>query len=439
MRIDRYIYNPSLSQSQVDAIANSLILPPSEFARIIAADGRMHGVETHRDRCDEDVGICVRERLFTLLVDAQQVAEQHLGFAFTERYLSETFRFDGDGRFQLSPNIESVNVAQTVTDLGGHTVSPYIESDITISDSGSDFCIAEVDVTLVDNPADVLIRDEDGLVYAQAAATGYPKRVDGVWHVPLGTTIVPPCTSVKTFNVQHARYMILEVAEPECSGEIVPTYPGTTQKIPLAKETQTLDGDVLQYWFHPWDLLDPAFFEDGADLEQGEFYKLLTTINLSCFVEAASLPVVTLVEQLSGETTFSTGEDETRIRILDAERGVVYIEYGNGTTCVSAKPFEVTVFYKVNPTIDHADISFGIIKDAIAYMAAANLPIKDCNCPAKIDYILLAQTPYDEVRINPVTGETILTPKDPVQNMYGKVIFWAKLGQIQSRRKLIML
>jgi len=461
MFIQAYAFDQQKTQTEVDDIINNLLLNVQGFSDIACLDGLLWGVKTGCDYCSDcehceyEFNACVREHIVRNLVSAQNYAETILGFPLVEKYHTEEIRpFEGTKYLKMKrPGITAVNVTQEVTSLGTFAVSPYIVEGVTLTDSGLGYCIATISSELLDNPEHVRIWDDNGTSYLVQKRTGFPRRSGANWQIALGNDVKSPCTT--TLNAQHCRYMILEVDEPTCTGIVHPVYPNSNQKIPLAKPVQSLAGGRLRYWFHPWVLLDPGFVRDGANLYSGEFYKLLAEIELACFTEVESLPTVTMVDQdCNCQTTFSLGTETVSVNIIDEENGYLYIEYGDDCTWIqrwknacpcycglyplslldNSVPFKLEVKYKTEPII--SDLFYA--KQAIAHLAAAELPLKTCGCSVPQEtFISIAQTPYSKVHISTTTGDVYSHP-EPGET-WGKIAFHTFLKRLNSHKRLLVI
>lgn len=446
MKTTRYNFNSGMTQDEIDSIINSLSVDIYEFSKIACMEGRAYGVKTLCDECDYDLNTCVRNNLIKALVAAQGLAESELGYNITPRYHTQEITSWRGAKIQTDfPGIESVNVMQEfseIVDFGPFDISPYMIEDIEITqDISGNFCVAHVDATLITNPSKVIIRDENNRIYPQSIETGYPRKEAGEWLIPLSPkTMNPACDSELQFNVQHCMYMILETAIPVCDGDLVPVYPGTNQIIPMAKPLETIDGtpDTYRWWFHPWVLVDEAFYGEEVDLSAADLYKLMQTIEFRCIEEVECAPVVTYMTQCDA-CEFPTYEDVSvdaaDIRIVNAKNGILRISLNHCAEC-TGHAVKVRFCYKTNPLYVNMREEILYIKDAIAHLAASELPLTNCGCTVPSDsFIGRAMSAYVDIRINPVTGETVTNTK--YGNLHGQVLFKEKLSKVNHMSKLV--
>ena len=441
MRVDAFSIDPGLTQVQMDQIINNLYVNMHYFSRIASCSGRMFGVYTHIDTCNIEINRCAQEAMIRNLISSQKMIEDRIGTVITDRYVTEEILWDGAEMIQLKyMGLDTINVAASISDIdayGPFAISPYIEEDVTFSEIDGR-CVATVDAALVSNPSKVQFWDENGNLYKAREANGYPKRVGNTWEIQIDGMKLP-CDEADTLNVQHAEYMILEVTSSE---NAYPVYPESNQKIPMAKEPQSLGGGQVRYWFHPWDLVDEAFRGDRIDLERGQVYKLISDIPFKAFEEIEALPSVIVMDiDHEGWTTFATGEGEIKIEIISKDISSIYIEYGEACRNFFRnlpRPIKLLISYKVSPR-KHYDLDIHHISQAIAYLAAAELPLRTCDCTISEGFIEVAQQKVSEVRLNPITGEVIQIPRNPTENQYGKIIFWNTIKNLSKVGGLVKI
>jgi hypothetical protein len=433
MRVDRFDFDPFLSQNAVDNIINDMAVSLEMFSDIACLDGQAYGVSKACEDCGITMNWCLRRHMVRALVAAQSAAERAVGYNLTPRYHQQVISWDGRSRIRTTwPGVEVVSVQLEYTDLAGgpYAISPYIESEINISEDDG-ICIATADGTLVKNPNKVLVRNENHRLYPQFAAPGYPKKEDGNWLIALDEMLTP-CNCELDFSVQHCEYMILEIANPAgcAEGTVVPVYPDSNQVIPQALPSQDIGGGMTRYWFNPWVLLDAAFAEEGADLLRAEFYKLLQEIEFKCVSEVELPPSVVFQVPDCPATSWETSTEGITLHIVDSRLGIIHVEHEDLrcgmchavlNTCGCKYPLSLSIGYKTNPELVGVSAEISTLKEAIAYLAAAELPMENCDCKIDKGFIAKAQTPYTEIRINPMTGENIANLKHG--NLYGQLVY----------------
>lgn len=439
MLIEAGVFYPDLTQAQVDELINDLLVNMTDFSRIACLDGRMHGVNTSCDVCDLEVNDCVRLALISGLINAQNTVESKLGYNLTRRYHTETRIWSGASVLQTRwPGLSEMNVQKAYANRENFSISPYIQEGITVEEVDGK-CVATFSATLVKNPVHAMIRDEDGSFYP---TTGNPSRSGGNWQMALmAKNIQPPCEG-HTFDVQHCQYMILEADR-----NATPVYTGTNQIIPVARPTESIGGGNYRYWFHVWELIDPAFITDGADLEAGQFWKLLTSIDLIDVEEEPLYASVRLLDQCSEYSTYTDSEEETRVEmeIINAEMGAVEIIYDDChcpccqqalMRCRCEHPVRLTFGYRTDPAVLNIPIDLGSVQEAIANLVAAELPLSTCNCPTpKTGFIAAAQKPYTDWRINPLTGNEHEIFK--YGSLHGQLVFSERMKRVKQHYRLV--
>lgn len=430
-----------------DEYINNLLVDVNTFADISCIGARTFGVHTECDECDYDIPLCVRKHLVDNLFKAQNIVERTVGYPLTPRYHTEEILWDpkwpvGVGqvvRFQTQwPGIESLNVTlqrTAIAELEEVPVEFIVQTAVPLT-SGGTYCIAELDADLVDNPANVTLMDANGKVYPQDKRSGFPRiNGSGNWEVAIDRSS-DPATCPELINAYHCRLVYADVTAPlpTCTGEIIPVYPDTEQKIPVVKK-ETLDSGDVRYWFNIWELVKPAFQDEIVNISSGEYYKLFQTISFLCEAEVEALPVITCHDgcTCSGETTYSG----CLLTIRDAEYGIVDLccDTSPCNCLCSSSPKKISISYKTNPSVLDLHPSLAEAIDAIVHWAAANLPLKSCDCQITKGFIATAQEAYTEIRMNPISGEKIQNFKHG--NLYGQLVFAERLGSLPVYRRLL--
>lgn len=438
MRIDRYDFDSSLSQDTVDEIINSLSIGIDDFSRIACLDGRAYGVVTACDTCDLDLNACIRSHIIRLLASSQQTAENMIGYRITEGYHTQEILWDGKTQILAGfRGIEAINVRRefsTVEGYGPFEISPYVLTAITVTDSGNGYCETILDGSIVKNPNRVTFRDDDGKVYRIHSTVKPRRNGSGNWIVAFDNQIMPPCTVISPINVQICDLMILDVPEYE-DCEVVPVYPNSNQIIPMAKEPEDIGSGIIRYRFHPWVLVDDAFSDETVDLESGEFYKLLQEVEFKCVEDVACDPFITLRKYDGSVETYEVTEEDLNLYLLDGETGVIRIDYHPCSAWCNGIPIKITFCYKTNPDVLelHHDLSY--LNEAIAMLAAAELPISTCGCKIEKGYISDAQKPFTQVRVNALTNEAVVNEK--YGETYGQLVFKEKISRVTKLGRMI--
>ena len=452
MRFSRYRFDRSLSQDRVDEIINNLIVNLSVFDDIACMDGMTYGVHTLCSNCSVDFTACLRSQLLQQLAAAQFLAEGEVGYEVTPRYQVYEERWAGSKIIQVRPGILAVNVARAYGDPTSYDISPYIELDVPIT-SGDGFCIATLDQELVENPLRVMLRDENGGGVPTVEQNGYPKRdVDGNWQVVLKN--VSNCADEEAvYNVQHCNYMIVDVPDEDMvceeGEEYLPFYPNSNQFIPMAKDPEQKVGFV-RYWFNVYTLLDEAFAEEGADLARGQFSRLMRTVDFRCVSEAEDLPSFNWLQRDENCAYEYVADTAIAVKILDAKLGTLLIDPAAfrcsacansepACTCTPKVPLNIRIAYKTDPTVLGYEPDLEAIRMAIAYKAAAELPLKTCNCtPDKMKdtFVGEAKSPTHKVR---QTGAGVITESTNIGKLYGQYKFRENISDVKKIYEQILL
>lgn len=448
MKIDAFALDPNFTQAELDQKLNALYVDLLDFSQIACLDGRMFGVRTSCDTCEFEMNACVRNHAVHALISTQELAEEELGFNLTRRYHVEEIDWPGDAVIQTQwPGIAAIDVRQEFSSIdafGPFAVSPYVEEDVLLADSGSGYCIATVDRTVVDNPSKITFRDDNGKVYPTQEIDGYPRRnEDGNWEIALGKTPAAPACET-TLHAQHCHYMYVDTPiTDECEdGTIVPVYPESNQIIPQARARQVV-GENWRWWFYAWSLVDAAFAAEEVNLQRGQFYKLLQEIEFKCVTEVEAFPVVTW-QKWDCETESWVHTEETLTLDSEVENkkyGFILINTGD-IDCAADKGrlIKVRYSYKTDPAVINRTGGLFSLREAIAYHAAATLPLSSCGCEiseTQRGFIPDAQKAYTDVRVNHISGETIYVLK--FGNLYGQLVFGERLSQISPYEKLALL
>lgn len=425
---------------------NELLVDASIFSEVACLDGRMFGVHTFCEGCQDNITTCARRHLIEGLLAAQDLTEKKLGVNLTTRYHEVEIPISSCGRqdeFRYLtdwPGIAAVNVRQqinVIADLEAQ-VSPYLEEGISGTDSGLGFCYITINGDLLDSPNFMRILDENNKVISQYNGQGFPRRnVDGDWEIALVVNLgLPDC--IFDLKIQHCRYVYVDV-DAEClTGTLTPIYPGTTMFIPQAKPSELLEGGGTRFWFNPWVFASAVY--DDADWENlNELYKFDFRVAFACVEEVEALPEFTCSRTCTcQQTVVVTDEDAPQVEVTFEQPNVIKI-------CVNKNPCgcscgrsltSIKVYYKTSPlALGHEDFIYSL-RRAISYYVAASLPLDQCGCKVQNQgFIAQAQVPYTDVKINPVTGQMVEVVK--YGNKYGQLMFAEILLTAPKFHKLI--
>lgn len=427
-----------------DVTINTLLVTPAVFSEVSCVQGRIHGVITSCDTCHDDYTPCLRQSLIPDLIKNQGFVESRVGYNLTPRYHEEKIVWNGQSRIELAwKGISELDVIENLVALAtGYAVSPFLQENLTPVDSGNDFCYVTLNKDLFPNPNKVNFFDDEGEVYELQQRTGYPRRdIDGNWRVALGKPGTPACASL-SLNAADCRYIMVQTPIFTCNGNIIATYPGTTEIIPYAKPIEIIDG-VMRHWFDVWSLVDKAFKDELVNLGNGEFYKLISTIDFYCQSSITERSLLTGDDLCACVTGFTT--ENLNLRIISAEDGVVEIVKADECwncfqrcNCSHTKPVYLTVRYKTDPEVLNLSNSLDLIKEAIIYLTAAELPVEACACViSDSGFIARARLPYTDVRINPITGNEVYILK--YGNTYGHMVYNERMTRVKMYTKYILV
>lgn len=404
--------NSYFTQSRVDSIANSLLVNMQTFSEFACFGGALFGVDTYKNNVDtyngdcntQDYNWCVRKQLPGLLFSAQASLETELGYDLTKRSKKKRVYFKSGDRVQLSPGLESVGTGLEFKKLESVTVSPYVQQNVTVT-QGASHAIATVSSVNFPDPMDLYIWDSTGTVkYKAYKIPGYPIRNGANWEVSLEKN---PSTG-SDYNAQNSMLMAVDWVHngENQDEEVYLAYSGTSQKIPIVK-TVEVDSNTTRFLIRPWVLIDRAFSAQGASLIAGEFYKLMESVDVVHLDKVAYTPVAYLEEigDVDAETPLNI-----YITVIDAMKGIIQIDLKDSCNYENC-PLFTDIDYIVDPLISASTGDIVKARRAIAYLAAANLQLKNCECEIQKGFIADAQKIYAEIRINPITGESIANPK----------------------------
>lgn len=438
-------FRPTTTDEILWSIVNTMAIDYLQFAIQTHYYARLFGVLNSADEGgdygDFVANQCLREAIWSTLFQVQEHTENAVGYNLSPRFHKATISVTSlDKRWQTNwPGISKVDVVEEWTVLDDYTdveISPYILTGLTTTiDNGQ--TVVALDTSVVDNPHNIILRlssDNSQLQVMPSGTAGFPKRSGTNWLVAINTNATPVAGEI---SVQHKNYVFVDVTPPtteDCSGEFVPVYENTNQRIPLAKATETLPGGDKRFWFYIYTLVNPAFYTDTVDLQNGEFYKLHQTIQFKCYREAPQK--ARLIQRPMNSDCRNNCEEKTfqiSTYIVNRERGLVRFEcdgelvieddeevlYENRKVIFSPYcEYFLTYYYKTHPDELYTSAKKDIPKlfRAVVHKVAADLPVKDCGCNmvvrheergVQVGFIAEQQKTYSTVVNTPSGGQIV--------------------------------
>lgn len=397
------------------------------FGEVSCMDGLVAGVKTGCDTCDFNLVPCLRRDLSDKLLENQHRTEVILGYGLCERYLVQEIPWRDNCIIELNfKGVAALNVTQSAVSLGdSFPVSPYVLEDVSVTDESS-FRIIILDKNFIQNPSWVVVRDPatDGVITTDET---YRPRRDGSgnWKIAIESEL-------DLVNIQICKYIAVTVPTFTDANEVFAVKPGTEIIIPFAKDPFVDSGNTT-YWFYSWSLVDPIFAEDELiDLQAGEFYKLLQNIGFVRITEVEALPVI-----IWSDLT----EADDKITLTQYHDNILKVKFSDSSwdwTCEPLKPLKIRVYYKVDPAL--LDVDTDNLAIAIAWLTAAELPMKNCNCPMpEYGFVWQAQQYYGDLKINPISGTNTIQTK--YGTMHGQMVYAERLEKAlnPSMRKAIRI
>lgn len=409
-----------LTDSELWEAINTLAVSLQDFSVRTYLYARVFGVINGVDdgnAVDFTVNRCLRSAMYRVLYQAQETVENIIGYPLSERYHYEDIPFDIRGRLQLNHfGLDSIGVSRSWTDLDNVTLSDYyIETGLTPVVDGDGVLTLTISNTLTSNPREAIIRDSNRNVYEQLWSNkNYPQRSGSNWVIALDTATTPYVSG--TLNVQHRKYVTVTVTVDSSipKDEVVLTYPGTNQIVlPYSHTMEVAGTHVFTLYTHS--LVDPGFYDEETNLEQGQFYKLLNTLEVKQVEEVASTTYI--VRKCSGLEDAVEETDAVTIQVLDPTLSIIqvnvpdYIRNGLFNTftesCYSKPEYFIRIYYKTSPNKLSSEYKNAVsaAKEAIIFRAATDLPVKVCGCKmSEENFIGEQQSYYDVVYTDPLTG-----------------------------------
>lgn len=439
-------------QDSADKVVNNLLVGIPEFEQISCLDWRVNSVyipdssayDPRAGQNNEMFNACARNGIINGLISSQRLLENLVGFSLTQQDRSQSFKWNGRAsNFQTEHlGITAIGQQQVREWLQTADIQYYLETDVSTFDE-TDYCSVVISRALFPNPKRVLIRD---------SATGRNFPVDhdimpvvyGVgnsqWKIGLrDNQAQSPCAFANEFSAQSYDFIIVDyLGDPaSCEGEIVPCFRGTDQEITYQRKENLPASAGVRFWFYSWDLTDEQFANDTIDLSgtYPEFYKLVDSIDFQCVSNAPIATVATYTDSCDGVVKTST--TLVTVTVKDAANGVITIDKAAEQTLPSAEYVDVLVYYQTSPEALGRASDLASAREAIAYFTAAELKQATCGCTFNSGFIKTAQESYSKIRVNPMTGETVIDLK--YGSLFGHLAFSERVKRIKISRPLFMI
>lgn len=410
-------------------LLNNMPVSLQDFATLACMDGRAHGVKTFADTCSYELNDCVRRSLINRLIDANQAVVNYLGYWPILRYHVETIPFQQ--RFKLAwPLLDLLNLVRVLTPINSLSQVPvnyYLETNIALTTHSSYNTLA-IPISYGD-PNQLIFRHPTSFVrYFPQDRFGYPQRINDEW-------IIAFDTNVTHVSIQHPNLVYVDVSSTITN--LVPVYYNTQLQIKPVK-VEDVDNITRRYWFYVWQMLDPAFFDQGADLTKLELYKFVPFISfMQETFEPFSIKAI-YNENLAAVNTTTDVKDVQKFKIVNDLLSLLEVDVvENRLNCTSTKPHYLQIAYVTNPSLYKNAIPHHDLVRAISHLVAAELPLSVCGCEIKDGFIATAQKPYTEIRINPVTGDMISNLK--FGNLYGQLVYSEVLHRYLPIKRTVRL
>ena len=476
MITDASTFGDGLTLEETWKIANDMPITPLFFAEVSCEGDRIFGLHTAgcggstcEDACSDPLFPCVRRQLWRELQRVTQDTEAHLHWPLKKRYVEETLTYFGKDRLMLSlAGVDKADVEEVITTLDSYgpvSFTVTIGKVVELVNSGPPNNIIEAYLPkdIVSNPRRIMFRkvSDNNPIMWDDDLSGYPKTGtatsgENCWIVPLkqpSGTHVDVTDELWMVDCQIAFFDAPDPTGVDCTGDIEPVYPGTTQKIPYIKK-ETLSTGEIRYWVNIRSMINPEFLGEEIRLDEGEFYKFIETVEFACFGERQKLAVVYFKPNSSTCTDGSPCQEQTSYActtlidkrlgiaelhlvelVLDSNGDPTYDDDGNyvvqdRTDCSNlGDPIRVDLAYHVDPYATgiqyHAAIEH--LRKAIAGRVAAEVQITDCGCEVENGYFKKMQT-VPETRIeNRFTGTSIIMSR--YTDMYGTQMWWQAIMQ----------
>lgn len=394
-----------MSQYELDDLANGLLLSLSDFAEIACLDGRLTGIETWCETCQDTLNLCVRKEITRLVVTSHEKASRDLGYSLVSRYKTERIKVPRNGvpfTHRLGGSIESVNMVEAFDVVSEENKVNFYSEIETYTENG--ICFALLPSDDYPNYLDVKIREmASKSVIKQLEMTGYPNLdSDNNWVIP-----IERCDG-GDYIAQHCSEVFVDLDIPNSSSvnvvDIFPVYPNTHQKINCTRK-RVLQSDenttTVRYYFSSWELVMPAFYNSNVTFKAIQFITspFFKTINFAHFYEQEVKPIL-YTKGCGGCGDVKVSDDSICVDVLDCEQGIVRITVPKECCdrlvlkCDTQCPVYVDLNYRTGYSCTSNNITN--IKEALANYIAAELVTTNCNCEIKTPFIAQAQSEYKD-------------------------------------------
>ena len=447
-----YMLPESLSDAELYRKVNALPIDYLRFALGSYYGSRMYGVHTGapvggvNEHDTFVVNSCIRGDLWNKLVSVTSATERMLGYTLSSRYhleqdvthnpLATRIQCEWAGVSAVSVGLETSDVLEEAA------ISPYVATGLSAGVSEG-ISYVDVPIDVLFNPADAIVRlSSDNGTVPVLATPGYPKRVGSDWRIALNTHAVEIPVD-DTLNIQSRQYVYVDVETDE---DLLPYYPETTQKIPLARPVQQLNETTKRYWLFVYTLVNPAFYEELVNLVEGEYYKLTLSAEFRTETEVEILAEV-------NQRCRRTGEEHAwsvALTPVDAERGILEVQVLglwetlpgdteptlNTNRCIipyNPQRYQTTISfaYKTDPQslplTNRKDVS--TVLQAVLHRVAADLQVADCGCKLETGFIAEQQKSYATQLITP-TGVQLM--KTQYGDLHGHAVYAEKMSKVAA-------
>lgn len=437
--------------SEIYNIVNSLSVSYLDFAIESRYYNRMFGVTMPCDGdCDDGdfhVNSCLRESLWRTILAIQEQTENYVGYNFTDRYHTEIIEWTFRDYYKTAfPGISAIDIIPQWSTIAGATsvsFSPFIAEGLTPTVAGGYTYVAIP--SFVGNPNEVVLRSSDtNGIYVKLQDRNFPRRVGDTWEIAIDIGIT--AYDGEPINAMHCKYAFVDVdledLVPCEDGVVYPVYPNTNQIIPQARPYETPEVGVRRYWFYLYTLVDPVFEGQIVDLEQNDFYALLTEIEFRCLTEVSQKGILTKTCDCNDPYSNCNCEDtvyQVSVTIDNAAMGIVSFcvdgKFNDDDELIDLaaceKPllydgsssYQLIFSYKTSP--DFLPVKFknsiNILRRAMMHRIAAELPVRDCCCELKKGFIFEQQRTYGTEKTNPFTSEVSMSFK--YGDMHGQRVY----------------
>lgn len=387
---------------------NSLAVDYHYFAMGSSLYSKAYGVITdYAETPEEDLrtavlNACMRSALYETLFSAHAEAEKVLGHTLTSRYATERFTLHSPilkGMTEL-PAVRAMNVKKVwyTPDSSIVPITPYTETGLSWGRVDG-IPVVTVPVSAMPNPNSGQLRRIDAL----GADTGalriredvYPTREGSNWKLQIAERNGNLTDGVNTISLVNFNMIQIEVPIPAGSPDnanFCLVYPDTNQVIPSLSKPVVTD-TTLTFQVYLYALVDPAFRNETINLVAGQFYKLLTEVQLKYWVEEPASPVVYWHKDGVLQSVDTVSVTNT---LTNQEMGLFHLVLDNFNNGYPRFYFDVNQLQVPSGTLDSLEVEISYVVDpnylpskyraqipsarnAILYKVAAELPVGDCG------------------------------------------------------------